>query len=364
MESDLARLRDVESAEDFVRALNRVCDASLTSDYWTITLPNELATSSPRSPSLFAYIAALVLLDAKVLFSHQKVANALEPSVHANRAAAERHHLFPKSYLKTLGFTEIRDTNQIANFALVDWGDNAKFADRPPAEYLPEVRKRFTSSELAQMYYWHALPDGWELMDYSEFLVARRERMAQVIKDAYELLSGDTGTTSEWTLEEVISAGETTTVEFKSCLRKNLHTGQYDPRIEHSVLKTIAGFLNQKGGTLIIGVADDGVPVGIVEDGFESEDKMYLHLINLLNARIGPKHMMYIQVRFDDYKNHRVMVVDCQAAGSPVFLKDGATERFYVRTGASTTELTPSQIHDYVRQRFGPAVQLRRRPDR
>lgn len=352
MESDLARLRDIKTGEDFLRAMNRVCEASLTADYWNITLPNELATSSPRSPSLFAYIAALVLLDAKVLFSDQKVADALEPSVHAKRAAAERHHLFPKSYLKTLGYTEIRDTNQIANFALVDWGDNAKIADQPPAQYLPTFLERVAPSDLAQMYYWHALPDGWEHMEYPDFLTARRERMAQVIKAGYERLDGYTGTTADWTLEELIGTGETTTVEFKSCLRKNLHTGQHDPRIEHSVLKTIAGFLNASGGTLVIGVADDGVPVGIEQDGFENEDKMYLHLVNLLNARIGPKHMMYIQVRFDDFKNRRIMVVECGRAGSPVFLKDGATERFYVRTGASTTELTPSQTNEYVAQRF------------
>lgn len=332
--------------------MNQVCEASLTTDFWNITLPSELATSSPRSPSLFAYIAALVLLDAKVLFSEQKVSDALEPSVHANRAAAERHHLFPKGHLKTLGYTEIRDTNQIANFALVDWGDNAKIADQAPAQYLPVFAERFTPAELAQMYHWHALPDGWEHMAYPDFLQARRERMAQVIRAGYEHLDGCTGSTDEWTLEELIGTGETTTVEFKCCLRKNLHTGQADPRIEHSALKTIAGFLNAGGGKLIIGVADDGVPVGIQEDGFESEDKMYLHLVNLLNSRIGPKHMMYIQVRFDDYRTRRVMVVECGRAASPVFLKDGSTERFYVRTGASTTELTPSQTNEYVAQRF------------
>ena len=133
-------------------------------------------------------------------------------------------------------------------------------------------------------------------MDLPDFLAARREHRAQVIKAGYKRLGGCTGSTAEWTLEELIGTGETTTVEFKCCLRKNLHTGERDPRIEHSALKTIVGFLNASGGTLIIGVADDGVPVGIQEDG--------------------------------------------------------NTERFYVRTGASTTELTPSQTNEYVGQRF------------
>jgi hypothetical protein len=104
---------------------------------------------------------------------------------------------------------------------------------------------------------------------------------------------------------------------------------------------------------LIIGVADDGNPVGIQEDGFESEDKAYLHLVSLINGRIGPLYMMYLHVHFDDYGKRRVMIVECGAAQSPVFLKDGAVERFYIRTGASTTELTASQTHEYVGRRFG-----------
>ncbi|MCE5254855.1 MAG: hypothetical protein LLG45_11735 [Actinomycetia bacterium] len=83
------------------------------------------------------------------------------------------------------------------------------------------------------------------------------------------------------------------------------------------------------------------------------KDKAYLHLVNLINSRIGPKHMMYLQVRFDDYKNSRVMVVTSGVARSPVFLKDGGVERFYLGTGASTTELTASQTHEYVGKRFG-----------
>ena len=52
MEADLARFRDVVDGEEFLRILQRICDLELTEDYWKISLPNALATSSPRSPSL------------------------------------------------------------------------------------------------------------------------------------------------------------------------------------------------------------------------------------------------------------------------------------------------------------------------
>ena len=76
-------------------------------------------------------------------------------------------------------------------------------------------------------------------------------------------------------------------MEFKSSLRVNLHTGNQDPRIEHAVLKTLAAFLNTRGGTLVIGVDDKGVPLGLENDGFQTEDKMDQHLANLIQTDSG-----------------------------------------------------------------------------
>ena len=190
MEQDLARLRDVTDAAGFIAMLDHIVADTFTDDYWGITLPNELATSSPRSPSLFAYYAALNLLSARVLFSKMHVAELLDPALKAKKSAAERHHLFPKGYLAKLGIAEIRDTNQIANYALVEWTDNIDISDTPPADYLPQYDARFAADELTQMRYWHALPEGWEQMEYREFLEARRKGIARVIRDGFEKLSG------------------------------------------------------------------------------------------------------------------------------------------------------------------------------
>ena len=121
MEFDLARFRDIGDGHQFIRILEQICDITLTNDFWNVSLPNDLATSSPRSPSLFAYHASLVLLDARVLFSKMRVAELLDPALRAQRSTLERHHLFPKGYLKTIGITDIRDTNQIANYAPVSY---------------------------------------------------------------------------------------------------------------------------------------------------------------------------------------------------------------------------------------------------
>ncbi|MGB4235864.1 MAG: DUF262 domain-containing protein [Methanoregulaceae archaeon] len=355
LEFDLARFREVKDADQFVSTLERICELAMPEDFWAITLPNDLATSSPVSPSLYAFHASQVLLDAKVLFSNHKVSYLLDPTSRGIKTAVDRHHLFPKGYLHKLGIMELRDTNQIANISLVEWSDNIKISDQSPAEYIPVLESRFGKDELTRMYHCHALPDAWEQMQYREFLEARRILIARVIQEAYQKLTFDKkadATASPMGIDQMVLSGESSYIEFKSALRMNLHTGTRDPKIELAILRTIAGFLNTHGGTLMIGIADDGTALGIGVDGFENEDKMSLHLVNLVKDRMGPIFLPFIHMRFEDYKDNRVMVIECMETKSPVYVKDGPLERFYIRTGPSTTELSASQIQDYIKQRF------------
>ena len=68
------------------------------------------------------------LLDARVLFLKMNVSGLLDPAMKARKSVIERHHLFPKGYLAKLGIKEVRDTNQIANYALVEWSGNIDIA--------------------------------------------------------------------------------------------------------------------------------------------------------------------------------------------------------------------------------------------
>lgn len=154
------------------------------------------------------------------------------------------------------------------------------------------------------------------------------------------------------TASQLLKRGETTRCEFKSTLRVNLHTGEMDKRMEHECLKTIAAFLNSDGGYLVIGVNDKAEVIGLDNDRFPSEDKMNLHLVNILKQRLGAEHLVHVEPRFESLSDKSVLVVRCRASKLPVYLKEGKTEQFYVRTGAATTELLPSQIQGYLKQRF------------
>ncbi|MGB9789294.1 GmrSD restriction endonuclease domain-containing protein [Thermotoga caldifontis] len=188
MEQDLALIRGCSSSEEFVRTLEQEISAVLTNDYWNVTLPNELATASARSPGQFAFFAALCLLDAPVLYSSMKVRDLLDPTSQPHRLAVERHHPFPRKYLEKLGIKDKHDINQVANFALVEWRDNVDIGDRPPSDYAPEYERRFPPERLKEMYWYHALPEAWYNMGYGTFLEERRRRMAEIIRKGFESL--------------------------------------------------------------------------------------------------------------------------------------------------------------------------------
>lgn len=188
MDGDLNRVKDIDNADAFVATLEKIVNDTVTSDYWAITLPNELDSSSARSPGLFAYYAAQNKLNAHVLFSSVKVGELLDPSLKLKKKALDRHHLFPRAWLESSGISDLKVINQAANYALLEWPDNISISDDPPSTYLPQMKVRFDETAWNEMCELHALPDGWEAMSYEEFLPKRRVLMAQIIKRGFEAI--------------------------------------------------------------------------------------------------------------------------------------------------------------------------------
>lgn len=152
---------------------------------------------------------------------------------------------------------------------------------------------------------------------------------------------------------ELIKAGETEHVEFKSSLRWNKHTNKKDQAIEHAILKTLAGFMNSEGGTLLIGVNDDGEPLGLAADQFANSDKMMLHLTKLINDRIGQVHHQFVNMSVEEINGKEVFRVDCEAATMPAYLSKNNEDYFFVRSGPSTVNMNIRKIYDYIQIRFG-----------
>ena len=150
----------------------------------------------------------------------------------------------------------------------------------------------------------------------------------------------------------LVAAGESDRVEFKSTLRRALNPKVPDSAIEAAALKTIAAFLNTDGGTLLVGVDDDGQALGLDHDGFQTEDKLLLHLRNLIDGRLGKPAFRHLSFQVVDFGGQRVLRVDAEPSDTPVFAVEKGKETFYVRTGPSTTPLSMRETVDYVGRTF------------
>jgi hypothetical protein len=109
------------------------------------------------------------------------------------RAAREAHHLFPEAWLYAHGIRERRRVNQVANLADVGWHENSVIGGDGPAQYVPRLREMLAidDNRWGRLCAEHALPLGWESMEYDEFLRERRRRMADIIRVAFRQIGGE-----------------------------------------------------------------------------------------------------------------------------------------------------------------------------
>ena len=152
-------------------------------------------------------------------------------------------------------------------------------------------------------------------------------------------------------VRRLIALGEGPTLEFKSTVRMNLKSGKIGKEIELAWLKGATAFMNTDGGTLLIGVGDDGEILGVEPDQFENEDKCRLHLKNLVNRHIGAEHSTSIRFEVGEVEGKTLAVVQCERSRDPVFLRAKNKELFYIRSGPSSVELTSREVLEYVARR-------------
>ncbi len=152
---------------------------------------------------------------------------------------------------------------------------------------------------------------------------------------------------------DLLSIGEGPKVEFKQTARVNLATGQRDKIMELMVIKTIAGFMNAVGGTLLIGVSDDSKVVGIGNDlktlgSKQNRDGFALWLTGLLDSTLGPTATSNVSVGFDELSQGVVCRVDVRRGSKPTFVKGSKGEAdMYVRLNNGTRLLNTADALEY-----------------
>ncbi len=189
VERQFADLRDVHTAEEYIKYLDTTIRTRMTDDYFSMTLPNDLSTAAAISPAWFGYLAALNVLGTPMLFSTVPMSQFFILGTSGEKNAIDKHHIFPKNYLTSIGYEDDRDRNQIANFTYIDYQTNIDISDDPPANYAARYREKLGEEAFQLSCKQNAIPEGFETMEYAEFLEKRRLLMAEIVREAYKKLS-------------------------------------------------------------------------------------------------------------------------------------------------------------------------------
>jgi CheY-like chemotaxis protein len=158
------------------------------------------------------------------------------------------------------------------------------------------------------------------------------------------------------TIHELIAQGENERVEFKSSIRWDYNKRSVNKKLQEIVAAAIAGMLNSEGGTLLIGVADDGTVLGIEEDvqtlRKRNPDGFQLALTDIVRDYVGIECMGCIRTRIELLDDKHVCIVSIKKSPTPVFLATGDTHKFWVRTGNSTRSLDVKAAIDYIQMHW------------
>jgi hypothetical protein len=152
-------------------------------------------------------------------------------------------------------------------------------------------------------------------------------------------------------VKQMIAVGESDRLEFKSTIRTNLHAGKPGKEIELAWLKSVVAFCNTEGGTILIGVKDNGEVLGLDADNFQNDDKCLLHIQNLISEHVGVEHLSYVRFHLLSIEDKKILVIQCIPLKRIMLLKSSGKEQFYVRSGPSSIELPMSKVLEYMNDR-------------
>ena len=159
----------------------------------------------------------------------------------------------------------------------------------------------------------------------------------------------------DWLL--LIARGENDWVEFKSSLRWSYRTEKLDKKLESVILKTISAFMNARGGTLFIGVNDEGQLLGIEYDykTFQKKpnaDGFMLKLSDMISINLGRQSHKFISTDIQTIEDLDICRITVRPGEKPVFVKEKGIENFYIRAGASSIPLSMGEFYEYIYTRW------------
>ena len=285
--------------------------------------------------------------------------------------AIDIHHIFPRHWCDAHDI-EPWIANTIVNKTALDAHTNRRIGGNAPSLYLSriEVGDGIERHVLDGFLRTHDIdPLALRRDDFAEFFNQRFESQLRQVEramgkpinrrpDRSESPFAESDVTTHEGLRSLINSGESASVEFKSTARLNLRTGSRDEAITWSVIKTIAAFLNTNGGTLLVGVEDDGRPIGVERDypfvKGRDRDGWELSFTTAAKNALGPVAVTDLAVGFSTLDDRTIARIDVRPGAEAVFAtrKGEQREFFFARLNNSTEELSGPALLAYQKKHW------------
>ena len=280
--------------------------------------------------------------------------NLLHSKLIGSSYRLHKHHIFPRDVLKKHGYyKEIEKkkmVNEIANRAFLTERANIQIRNSKPEEYLPNVLERYPTAFKGQLV--TKKEDLWKIENFEDFLRDRRKKIADEInKFMKNLVESEM---PKMDIREIIQQEESYNLEFKSTFSWNLKENKLDKDMKFAVLKTIVGFMNANGGTLLIGVSDDHKVVGLENDYNSNwkgnKDGFLLDFRGFIEKQIGMNNYnRYITLDFIDVDGKEVLSVQIEKSLDPIFIRTNGKKIMHIRLDNKTEPIDdPEEINKYI----------------
>jgi hypothetical protein len=250
-------------------------------------------------------------------------------------------------------FKNNKKLKELANLFFIKNNDELGLSNTLPDQYL-QVIEEINPGSLQKQF----IPmdkDLWDITNFDKFLIERRKIVVKGFNKFIDSLKSKKVVEAQpLSADQLVSFGQNALIGFVGAMQtetgKNQSAEEQARRFKRFVTSFVS-FLNSEGGTILLGVLEDGQISGLNVEfklGNESADAIKKIVSNIIKKFIGIKFIDYAEFRLETVGEKVVCVIKIQKADEPVYIKMNQNTQLFIRLGAEIVELPQSQTAEYI----------------
>ena len=285
------------------------------------------------------------------------------------------HHIFPIKFLERKWIKDSKVINTVLNKTLIFSSTNKSISDKSPHDYINEmIKKHWSKEEVINLFEKHFI--NKEMFDllclaqessseedikriFEDFKTIREKLIQNRFKELLNIKKVEVDINIDHLLKSI---EEDKKNEFKSTLRWNTKTDTSDgkDRQEHSVIKSIAAFLNTHWWQVIVGIEDNKNIYGLEKDynlisskestREKQRDLFKQRFDQIITNNFWDEKKSIINISIQEINQQDIAIIYVEKSNIPTYIKQ--TNEFYIRWEAWTKLLEWSAILNYIKEHF------------